>query len=451
MTIPRWFEKELKVIAIILAVLFLVACPSGRPTQVVHVCLISGQAAGAYCPPSVVEARKYYVSPQGDEPVPPTEICTAHVKPDDPIDPPDDPIVQVEVCAESDLMPGEWCVDRKTIGVKQSALPLGNCGIHSPPRLPVYVGIYDLLGATGDWRAFLRSVKSNGGKGLRIFGLYAWQGPAPLPLYKQVGTWTHENGMTFPLYRLGTPSAPSWNPAAWDHLAEVLAYCKTLNLAVWLVADDFCSLKGNQTVKYYHPYYSSEEALGPNTPGGVWGDAMRPFYAALFQHLIEYLGASSVDYLFEIANEFDIVDGTDAQVIAWYQWAVDTVIGLGIPKARIVATPGRCAATIAGQVGIYSPHGIGRVDQIKSIAGVAVSKTIFSSDGYWITGGGGGCDAKGRCGPALADAVPLADALIAAGAIGYEWIPRMCYANNNDRSDVSLFDPAFLLRMTRGR
>jgi hypothetical protein len=445
-TIPRWFEKELKVIAIILAVILFAACPPPNGNDpAVRWDVTTNARANEYCPDTVVEWRAF---PKGQTP---TEICAVHVKPDGPIIPPDDPIVQVDVCADSNLAPGEWCVDRKTIGVLTSALPLGNCGIHSPPRLPVYVGVYDLLGATGDWRAFLRSVKASGAAGIRIFGLYAWQGPQPLPLYKQVGTWTHENGMTFPLYRLGTPESPSWNPAAWDHLAEVLDYCRELNLSVWIVADDFCSLKGNQTVKYYHPYYSSEEALGPDTPGGVWGDAMKPFYAALFQHLIEYLGASNVEYLFEIANEFDIVDGTDAQVIAWHQWAVDTVVGLGIPKARIVATPGRAASTIAGQVGIYSPHGIGRVDQIKSVAGVAVSKTIFSSDGYWTTGGGGGCDAKGRCGPALADAVPLADAIIAAGAIGYEWLSRMVYKNNNDRADLNLFDPAFLLKMTRGK
>jgi hypothetical protein len=442
MHIPRWFEKELKVIAAILAVLLFAACPPPNGNDpAVRWDVTTNARANEYCPESVVEMRAF---PKGQTP---TDYCTVHVKPDDPIDPPDDPIVQVEVCADSLLTPGEWCVDRKLIGVKQSTLPLGNCGIHSPPRLPVYVGVYDFLGATGDWRLALQTAKKNGAVGYRIFVCYSWQGPqSGESPYKRVGSWTHENGDTFPLYKLS-----EWNPAFWNHLADVLHEMRKLNLTAWLVAEDYCSLKGDQHSKYWNPFYSSEEALGSSTPGGVWGESTWRYHNALLQKIIETANASGVYYLMEAMNEVDIVDGTDTEFLRWVIWSNDAMVALGFPRSRIVASPGRCAGSVAGQVGIFSPHGIGRVDQIKSIAGVAVSKTLYSSDGFWITGGGGGCDAKGRCGPALADAIPLADAIIAAGAVGYEWLPRMVYLKNNDRADVSLFDPAFLLRMTRGR
>lgn len=237
---------------LLLIVAFLAACPPpGRPTQVVKVCLESGQQAGEWCPASVVAKQKYYVSPAPGEPVAPTEVCQAHKAPVEPPKPPEDPLVSVEVCSESSLRPGEWCVDRKMIDVRKSALPLAACSVHKPPRIAVYVGVYDLLVAEGDWRAFLRKVKSAGGTGIRIFAdcEWNWEGTRPFEYaafdeataerirYKDPndpkdiqnddGTMVlvRESGRRFPLFDYTRPRAEYWS-----HLREVLDYCRELRL-----------------------------------------------------------------------------------------------------------------------------------------------------------------------------------------------------------------------------
>jgi hypothetical protein len=399
-------------------VLFLVACPEQRPTQIVHFCLISGQAAGAYCPASVVEARKYYVTPQGDEPVPPAEICTAHVKPDDPIDPPDpDPIVQVVVCCESSLIPGAWCLDRKIIEVHRSALPLGNCGIHSPPRLKVYLGIYDLDVADGDWKAILKEGRKNGLWGVRIIAdtqwnwtgsqvyEYAaydeeiaekirWKDPAdPKDIRNVCGIMTlvRESGAQFPLYDYTRPRA-----AYWNHLREILDYCHELGLEVWIVFIDYCTLKTPGDAKYFSPWYAAVQRMLPGIQNGVWGEQMKPWIAAFYRQVWDAVKASGVEFLIEDQNEGDALGWDDAFMLSWFQWSNATMRAMGIPDGKIVTTAARNVQAIANLGGFYSPHGIGRPDQIKTYNGQPATKTIWSSDGYW--GGTGEPDAKGRRG-----------------------------------------------------
>lgn len=204
------------------------------------------------------------------------------------------------------------------------------------------------------------------------------------------------------------------------------------------MAEDYCSLKGNSSQKYWNPFYCSEEALGPTTPGGVWGAAMKPLHSALYAKIASTLAAVGVEYLFEPMNEFEIVDGTDAEEIAWHGWAVDEIKALGIPESKIIASSGAPAAAIAAQVGIFSPHGIGRPDQIKRISGVEESKTLFSSDGYWT--GTGPADIKGRRGPGMDVAAAIGQAILYLKARGFEYLPRDAYAMNNDRADVSSLD-----------
>jgi hypothetical protein len=78
---------------------------------------------------------------------------------------------------------------------------------------------------------------------------------------------------------------------------------KRLGLTAWLVAEDYCSLKGNKTDKYFNPFYCSEEAFSPSTPGGVWGEAMKFYHAALFQKIVNVADASSCPYKFEVNSQ----------------------------------------------------------------------------------------------------------------------------------------------------
>lgn len=367
-------------------------------------------------------------------------------------DPPE--TVTVEVCLETLKLANEWCPFHGPREYVKGQEPTTVCTVHKKPEDPdptpvirVYVGVYDLLGATGDWRAFLKTVKDNGGFGLRLFVCFSWQAPqtggSP---YKQVGTWTHDNGITFPLYRLA-----EWNPAFWTHLRDVLDEMKSFGLEAWLVVEDYCSLKGDSRSKYWSPMYSSEEALGPDTPGGVWGESMKNWHALLMGKTIQTADAAGVKYLIEPQNEMNIVDGTEAEAVAWHAWAVGVIKANGVPVERIIGTSEVAPAQIAAQVGYYSPHGIGRPDQIVATwNGIPAAKLIYSSDGYWSGGPPGDCDAKGRCGVNETTAPGIRDKIKSVGAYGYEWLPRGCYAANNDRADVGLFNGAILRALAIG-
>jgi hypothetical protein len=309
------------------------------------------------------------------------------------------------------------------------------------PTVQVYVGVYDLLGATGDQIAFLDKVKANGGKGVRLFVCYSWQGPqtggSP---YLQVGSWTHDNGITFPLYRLS-----AWDENFWTRFNDFLCAARDRGLTVWIVVEDFCSLKGDSRTKYWNPMMSSEEALGPTTPGGIWGEAMKAWHLSLIDRTISAAKAvPGLEYLIEPMNEYDALDWPDADMIAWHAWAVDEIRKRGVPLSRIVGTAGRQASAIAAQVGLYSPHGVGRPEQIVGIPGKKMSEILPSSDGYWGGGSGSDCDLAGKCSFGVDGAIALGAKIKAAGAFGFEWLPRHVYLTNRDRANVDLFDGAIL-------
>jgi hypothetical protein len=350
--------------------------------------------------------------------------------PDDPVEP---PIVWEErtLCATSWLKAGEWCIDKKIVPAVVGS-PNPPCHIHTAPRIPVYVGAYDLMGATGDWKSFLRKCKSAGATGVRFFICYSWQGPQPTSPYKQVGTWKHENGDTFPLYRLS-----EWNKEFWDKLDDVLNNMRELNLTPWLVCEDFCSLKGDQHVKYFNPFYSSEEALSPATPGGVWGESMDKYHAALVKKVTAY------ECLAELANEYDIVDGTDTQYDRW-----EDKMGGNVPAVVTLISSGSRVATLGLSEwdDWYSPHGIGTAIQIESMYGIPPAKMIWSSDGFWQ--GQGHADAKGKRGVGIDEARKIGARVKEIGG-AFELLPRELYRNDNNRGDLDLFDPSVVESMAR--
>jgi hypothetical protein len=370
----------------------------------------------------LLDCARYLPAP----PIPPVEP---------PIEPPDDPITWEErkICSVSFGVPGEWCLDQKTVTVPVgSPYPLP-CHCHTAPRIPVYVGAYDLMGATGDWKSFLRKCKSAGATGVRFFICYSWQGPQPTSPYKQVGTWKHENGDTFPLYRL-----IEWNKEFWDKLDDVLNNMRELDLTPWLVCEDFCSLKGDQHVKYFNPFYGSEEALSPATPGGVWGESMDKYHKALADRFTHYRD------IVELANEYDIVDGSDEDYINWY-WRNSRDINVNVFLATSGARVNRLGMRSRDE--LYSPHGIGTAIQIEGMYGIPPAKMIWSSDGFWQ--GQGHADAKGRRGVGIDEARKIGARVKEIGG-AFELLPRELYRDNNDRAELSNFDPAVIEAMARG-
>lgn len=399
-----------------------IGCPPNTDNVVVRMDVSTNMVANEFCPADVVKDRAYK---KGTEP---TEICTTHKKPEPPVP------VSVVVCKTSGQIPNLYCPESESRDFLPADVPIESCNVHHKPApaIKVYVEALDFMGALGDWSGYIKNAKANGAYGFRFIICYSWQGKQPLPPYAQISSWTHENGDVFPLYRLST-----WNELYWQKLRDVLGLMAISGLEAWLVVEDYCSLKGDQHVKYFNPFYSSEEALSPATPGGVWGDAMKPYHYNLIERTVQVANASAVNFKVEPMNEMNIVGGTPAEAVAWHGWAVEALVKCGIPKSRIVGTS-ESGVNIMSQVGLYSPHGIGRPDQITpTFGGVPAAAIIYSSDGAWGIASTD-CDAKGRCGVGLAQAPGIRDKIKAVGAYAYSWLPRGAYRLNNDRATLEL-------------
>ena len=357
-------------------------------------------------------------------------------EPPKPPDPPDEPeYVWREVCNESGYLSNPWCPEKYSRSFLKGTEPTATCLWHRRPDNRVWVGVYDLMGAFGDWKKFLLNVRNNGGYGIRFFVCYSWQGPQPTSPYVQTGTWKHENGDTFPMYSI---SQSSFNKEFWDKFQNILEECARLGLHAWVVCEDYCSLKGDQHVKYFNPMYSSVEALGPETPGGVWGDAMKKYHTYLYAKTYDTIQkVPNLQWIIEDMNEGWIVDGNDALVEAWFKWSHDTLISLGVPQGRTVSTV--CLNKIARMSTFFSPHGIGSPGQItQPYCGVYFNQLIYSSDGYW--NGGGPADIKGRRGPDANAGKAIGSLISNFEAIGFEYLPRDAYRLDGDRANVDGLD-----------
>lgn len=310
------------------------------------------------------------------------------------------------------------------------------------PRINLVVEVLDLLGARGEINTFIHKLRDCLAGGIRACVCYSWNSTQPISPYRRVGEWTHDNGIMFPLYRLS-----EWNEEFWVHLNRALTAMAEAGLTIWLDVEDFCSLKGDSRQKYYNPFYSSEEALGPNTPGGVWGDAMWPYHLALIDRTIAACRAAGVDFLIAPMNEYDAPDWSDVHMIDWHKRAVEAMLERGVPVDHIYTSAMRNHGWVSLRTGLYSIHGVGRPDQIKEAWQIPIYKTIFSSDGYW--GGTGEADVKGRQGPGFQAIEGIVMAL-EAGPFRkmFHYLPRGLYAENNDQANLELVNEEYLLAFT---
>jgi hypothetical protein len=126
-------------------------------------------------------------------------------------------------------------------------------------------------------------------------------------------------------------------------------------------------------------------------------------------------------------------------MVSWFKWSNAMLREFGIPAEKIVTTVGRNVEAIAPLCGIYSPHQIGRPDQIVSpIMGVPAARIIYSSDG--VKNGAGPADCQGKRGVGMDVANAIGLKIIQLGALGYEYLPRDAYKNNCDRANVDGLD-----------
>lgn len=327
------------------------------------------------------------------------------------------------------------------------------------PTVKVYVGVYDLMGATGNVDAYLRDCKAAGATGVRFFAdcQWNWTGTQPYEYaaydeataekirYKDpadpkdiqddngVMVLVRESGRRFPLYDYTRPRA-----AYWNYLRDILTACKGHGLTAWVVMLDYCTLKTPGDDKYYSPWYCAVQRMVPSVTGGTWGPQMRPWIADFYANVMALVFASGVDFIIEDMNEGDAMGWDDAFMLDWFTWSNQTLVGLGVPRDKIVTTASRNVKAIADLCGLYSPHGIGTPEQIVGYFGQATSKSIYSSDGYW--GGTGPADDRGRRGPGLDVANAIGLKIIAVGAKGFEYLPRDAYLIDGNRANVDGLD-----------
>lgn len=345
--------------------------------------------------------------------------------------------VKVNTCLDSRMVGTKWCLNKEVIKYEKGKEPTEECTTHTTVSILAIDSCYDIMTAEGDWEKWLETIATTGANGVRFFAVQTWGQPKdkwhPFQPYPVVGEIADRNLPKF--------SLSDWNKDWWQKYRVILMKMKTEELTAHIVAEDYCSLKMGGNDKYKNPFIGSEEAMGPSTPDGVWGEAMKPYHLALFRKLIEEAKRVGVKFTFEVMNEYDAKDWPDDFMIAWHQWAVEECFVLGAHV--IIASAMRNMKDIREQVDIYSAHGFVRPEKIDDFY------LKYGRQGFLISGdggfdGGGRCDKKGRRGSSKGQARLIAQKIYQYGYMGHERFDRALYWKDNDRANLDDYDPSVM-------
>jgi hypothetical protein len=313
------------------------------------------------------------------------------------------------------------------------------------PKIIMFV--HDLQDARGDVPKFLDKVAATGCHDLHLMVFRAApgackQGATVMP-YNMVGEWTHPtSGMTFPLYRL----TKNWYKPYFKKLRAVLTELKRREIRPWISVHDI-RLR-DKTGKYWHPFYCSEEALGPNTPGGVWGEpdkpwGMYPYHRNFIRLLAQRVYEVCDDPAWEVCNEFNTppFQSDDYMVEAHGELSdvLDSIPG-GVPEKWTSGTTGAYR-----NAQLYSAHGVVRPEKVKPVEGIDNQAIIISGDGGFD--GDGRYDKKAgkiRRGASPAQATAIVKRIKELKMYGYEVLDRGLWLKDTDVSNLDDFDHATL-------
>jgi len=374
-------------------------------------------------------------------------------KPPKPPEPPEPkPIkIKVQVCKESGLIPNPYCPEVIEEEFEIGDEPREVCSIHHAPepKFKRYVFAADIMTAEGDWKNFLRQCAEAKADGIRMFAVYGWFGNVSSP-WKQIGTWhaDYDDAPELPFYDLR-----QYDEKWWQKFREILCYCRGLSLEVIISLDDFCSLKLDGWEKYWHPVLSSAPDRDMKNPGvnrfpnGYWGigdNTIEPFLKIYRKDIISEIQKTGVKYWIETMNEYDALDWPDDYMIMWHDRVVRELIDYGVPRERIIASPGRCWQNIAGQVGILSIHCVVKDWQVPDLPWPH-DRVMISGDGGYD--GSGRANQKGGRGLGLKDVPALAKRLKELGYYAYEYMDQGMYFKDDNRANLDDFDPEPLIAL----
>lgn len=310
---------------------------------------------------------------------------------------------------------------------------------------------HDLLDARGDRPRFLDKVVAAGCRDLHWFAFRASPGAcangATTMPYNIIGTWTHPTSHeSFPLYRLTN----NWNKTYFAKLRVMLKELEARGIRSWISIHDI--RVRDKHSKYYHPFYCSEEALGPNTPGGVWGEPGKPWgmfkYHRAFIRLLAqrvYRVHRSINPAWEICNEYNTPPFQQDSYMAEAHEKLTAILDESVPVLTKKWTSGTMNVYSPARVSYYSAHGIVRPDKVESIPGISNAALIISGDGG--TDGAGRYDKKGgkkRYGASPAQAEAIVKRVKVLNMVGYEVLDRGLWTQDVDVSNLDDFDPASL-------
>lgn len=335
-------------------------------------------------------------------------------------------------------------------------------------KVRITLFIPDVVNAAGDPVRFAERIHAAGGDAVLIFGMSAFPeagriGKLLLP-YGQDGAFTHDSGRTYPRFRLLKRDAagrlvPNWNQAYLDRVRLIRGAFIKNGIERDLAVNDI-RRKSEPSGKYFHPYYCSVEALGPETPGGVWGRPgqwpMRRYHASFTAMAISRWWPRKVKAVNEY-NSPSFATGDDGKIDPVQEAYMTNVVLpdlcrmiLRAGRVKEVWTSGSIAAARAAKAqGVlwgYSWHGVSTADDIPDdIAertGFPTSRIVVSCDGG--TKGHGDPDAKGRRGPSVAEAVGIVKRARELGIPEVVMSYRGFWFKNNGWADLDAFKPDVL-------
>jgi len=455
-------KKYFAVAALVLLAAGLIGSSScgGRETIKIDICKVSSLLPSENC--KATEEREYYKDPlPGDAYKRPTTTCDV-CKPDDPPDPPIE-YVTVDICKVSSLLPGENCLATVSKTYVKGQQPTKLCDVCQAPivypaksKRPFWVFVPELLTANGDRPAFLERIRKEGAWGVRIFLLQSWSTRVLYPYLQAV-----YNGIpvTLQVKKEGWSSIvrdlTKWNAEYFTALETLRKELEQHDLGLIATLTDDCSIRNDRVQRHNYPFMGSIQTLSAAedwpylvpaaaksictySPNGLYSTYRYQWHQAWVAKIIPILKAhSNLPLWIEVDNEFSRLGWAETakEPGNWYAMMKGAIIAAGVPQSRIVHSCVKADFDIIKAnigLGVYSQHGVVLpAPSINHIPAAMLARTMLSGDGGFNGHSATDLDSFGKKGISAADAVALAQYIKSRGLLGYEWMPRIGWKQND--------------------